>query len=85
MRALEDALAIAQANEGDEPHPLLREPLKFEYESPPLEPDDEDENTEGSEATPLEALADSFGTLHIDQKEKTLRFYGPTGGVEVRL
>ncbi|EKM56701.1 uncharacterized protein PHACADRAFT_183301 [Phanerochaete carnosa HHB-10118-sp] len=86
MCALEDALAIAQANEGNEPHPLLKRPFKFDDEREPPADTDEGEEEEGeSQTMPAEALADSFGTLHIDQREKTLRFYGPAGGVESLL
>ncbi|GJE86313.1 fungal specific transcription factor domain-containing protein [Phanerochaete sordida] len=86
MRALEDALAIAQTSEDDEPHPLLRQPFRFGDEGESPVEDDEDEQGEGEDQSPpVEALADSFGTLHIDQREKTLRFYGPTGGVESLL
>ena len=37
MRALEDALAIAQSFEGEEPHPLLKEPFRVggEGDTPP--------------------------------------------------
>lgn len=82
MRSLEDALAIAQAAEGDEPHPLLQEPLRFEDEGTP-EAEEEDEGAGAESSQPAEELADSFGTLHIDERWKTLRFYGPTGAVEV--
>lgn len=84
MRALEDALAIAQAAEEDEPHPLLQHPLQFDDE--PYPPDDEDDSSDSESKTvsPHDgAMDEAFGTLHIDEKEKTLRFFGPSGGAEV--
>ena len=80
MRALEDALAIAQSAEEAGTHPLLQQPLQFD-DVEGVEEEDEDEEKDQA----AEALADSFGTLHIDQREKTIRFYGPSGGVEVSL
>ena len=82
MRALEDALAIAQSAESAEPHPLLRQP--FRPDDAPLDGDDDAEASDEKDSGE-EALADSFGTLHIDPTEKTIRFYGPSGGVEVSL
>ncbi|CAL1709670.1 unnamed protein product [Somion occarium] len=76
IRALEDALAIAQAQESDTPHVLLSTPWK---------PDDEDvtlQEPQDFEVPNLENLADALGTLHIDEKEKTMQFFGPTGGTE---
>lgn len=78
MRALEDALAIAQTSEGDDQHPLLQQQFQLD-DAEDIEEEQEDEEKEQI----AEALADSFGTLHIDQMEKTIRFYGPSGGVEV--
>ena len=44
MHALEDALAIAQAAEGDVPHPLLQQPFRIEdLVSAEVEEEDEDE------------------------------------------
>ena len=84
MHALEDALAIAQASESDEPHPLLQQPFKIEDDiGLEFEEDEEDEDETTAQEPSLQALAESFGTLHIDQREKTIRFYGPSGGVEV--
>ena len=80
MRALEDALAIAQACESNQPHPLLATPWKIEDEEPEPEAEPED-------VKPIidhEQLLESFGTLHINEKEKTVRFFGPAGGAEVR-
>ena len=78
MRALEDALAIAQAGESASPHPLLTAGFVFD-----------DENMRDSEQRPsndkVESIAEAFGTLHIDEKERTQRFFGPSGGSEVCL
>ncbi len=81
MRALEDALAIAQAAESTQPHPLLTTPLRFE--------DEKDLDSTPQQEDPVkpvieDELSDSFGTLHIDDREKTMRFFGPSGGAEVR-
>ncbi|GJE86308.1 Zn(II)2Cys6 transcription factor [Phanerochaete sordida] len=86
MRALEDALAIAQSAESDETHPLLREQFILDDEGDLAEEHGEDE-AGPSDAAPAtaETLADSFGTLHIDPRGKTLRFYGPSGGAESLL
>jgi hypothetical protein len=84
MHSLEDALAVAQASEGDLPHSLLRQPLKFEDDDDlDLEEEEEDADEDNALVASVQTLEDSFGTLHIDQRKKTLRFYGPSGGVEV--
>ncbi|KAI0080409.1 hypothetical protein K474DRAFT_1704716 [Panus rudis PR-1116 ss-1] len=79
MRALEDALVIAQAQESDEPHPLLATPWKL----------DEDESAKDSGEADMEGkvedMADILGALHIDGKERSNKFFGPTGGVESLL
>ena len=82
MRALEDAIAIAQNAESDEPHPLLQQRFRPSDDAG-VQLDDEDDEPEDQQDPGEEALADSFGTLHIDPHEKTIRFYGPSGGVEV--
>ncbi|KAL0069169.1 hypothetical protein AAF712_003857 [Marasmius tenuissimus] len=82
--ALEDALAIAHAAESDEPHHLL---------VPQGDEDDEDEKEQGS-VTPnpepqmktedeVENLANTIGTLYVGS-EGAVRFFGPSGGSEVR-
>lgn len=77
IRALEDALAIAQAQESDKPHLLLSTPWKDD--------EDEDDTIEPHEPTVpgLEDLMGTLGTLHIDEKGKTVQFFGPSGGTEV--
>ncbi|KAK7683831.1 hypothetical protein QCA50_013207 [Cerrena zonata] len=76
IRALEDALAIAQAQESDKPHLLLSTPWKDD--------EDEDDTIEPHEPTVpgLEDLMGTLGTLHIDEKGKTVQFFGPSGGTE---
>lgn len=76
VRLLEDALAIAQAQESDQPHPLLVEPFK-------LDADDTAPMQVASPGPNVEDLVGTLGTLHINEKEKTMRFFGPTGGAEV--
>ena len=80
MRALEDALAIAQAAETNEPHPLLATSWRMEEEEPeqglPDGKEKEDSHTE-------DLLAHTYGTLHVDEKHRTVRFFGPAGGAEV--
>ena len=75
IRALEDALAIAQAQESDKPHTLLSTPWKVD--------DDEEEQPHDPTNPGLEDLVDTLGTLHIDEKGKTVQFFGPSGGTEV--
>ncbi|KAL0946088.1 hypothetical protein HGRIS_012356 [Hohenbuehelia grisea] len=72
MHSLEDALAIVQATESDEPHPLLTESWD-EGDEAPQPPEDDD----------VAATLDALGMLHIDDKE--LRFFGPSGGSESLL
>lgn len=78
MRALEDALAIAQANDSSLPHPLLTtSSILGELEAP-------DSDKEG-EVDKVDRIAESFGTLHINEQERTEQFFGPSGGSEVSL
>lgn len=80
MRALEDALAIAQAQESSLPHELLLTPFK-------LDDDDktEDRSSPPNDQSDLDDIANVLGTLHINEKDKVVRFFGPTGGVEVTV
>ena len=76
MRLLEDALAIAQSQESDQPHPLLAEAFKLEAEDlPPVQ------DTLSSGTT--EDFADAMGTLRIDEKDRSILFFGLSGGAEV--
>lgn len=76
MRALEDALAIAQAAESSQPHSLLA-----------VEPEDVEIDVsmtfDEGETSSAESITESFGTLHIDEKERTVRYFGTSGGSEV--
>lgn len=80
MRALEDALAIAQAAETSELHPLLATSWRMDEEE--VEHGREDEKEKDSTHAD-DLLADTFGTLHVDEKHRTVRFFGPAGGAEV--
>ena len=82
IRALEDAITIAQAAESNEPHPLLSAQWRLEDESDE-EPEDESEDHAVEDPGP-EALIQSFGTLHVNERERTMRFFGPMGTPEVR-
>ena len=80
MGTLEDALAIAQsAQDSSQPHPLLwgksHHGTEFEGETPEGQTDQSGPDD----------ITTAFGTLHIDEKQKTMRFFGPSGGSEVSL
>lgn len=93
MRDLEDALAALQSKHSKESHPLL------EAGDASLDADDVGtENTQDADREPLggegerekgkepdqTVIADAFGTLSIAEHGVS-RFYGPTGGIEVRF
>lgn len=77
MRALEDALAISQAAESSLPHPLLVVEPEKDIEI------DVSMNLEEGDVSSSESLTESFGTLHIDEKQRTIRYFGTSGGSEV--
>lgn len=81
IRQLEDALGELQAQHSTEPHPLLREDLLGvnHNDDESLTPPDES----GILSHPPEVL-DTFGTLSITDHGIS-RFFGPTGGSEVRF
>lgn len=80
IRQLEDALAILHAKSSNEPHPLLRDDLL----SANTEHDDEDMvETEPTPVKPPPDIIDAFGTLSVSEHGVS-RFFGPTGGAEVR-
>ncbi|TFK75639.1 hypothetical protein BDN72DRAFT_757359 [Pluteus cervinus] len=81
MRSLEDALAIVQANTSDRPHPLLVTPLEEVDDEPRFKPIQEDRFEDRSDS-PAD-LVDGLGTLIMDERGSS-RFFGPTGGSEVR-
>lgn len=81
IRQLEDALSSIHGKYSSEPHPLLHEDLihvaerEGEYEGAADE-------GQGQAQQPVEVL-DAFGTLSISEHGIS-RFFGPTGGSEVR-
>ena len=82
MRQLEDALASLQAKHYNEPHPLLRDDLL----SANAVMDDDDGGVGKADEVGQASLPqsmDAFGTLSISDHGVS-RFFGPTGGPEVR-
>ena len=82
MHALEDALAILHSTQSEDTHPLLLESLEeepFEPSPEDLAADQEASGTPAEEALPTR----SVGALHMDELGSS-RFYGPSGGSEVR-
>lgn len=77
IRQLEDALAVLQASNSREQHPLLRDGLLSIDEK--LEPPPAAEDEEAEE--PTEAVVNAFGTMSI-MDHGVSRFFGPTGGPE---
>ena len=79
IRQLEDALAVLQSGCSQEPHPLLRDELlslKLDKEDNPVDADAQDHPE----------VIDAFGTLSISDKGPSRsRFFGTSGGTEVRL
>ncbi|KZP29231.1 hypothetical protein FIBSPDRAFT_727667 [Athelia psychrophila] len=81
MHALEDALAIVQAQSPEaDAHPLLKVPFS---------PDEDEDGAkrasyEGDDADGVGGLANAFGSLHMDSDHGASRFFGPSGGSEVR-
>ncbi|THH31848.1 hypothetical protein EUX98_g2353 [Antrodiella citrinella] len=75
MRLLEDALEVAQMQDSPEPHPLLRTPFLL----------DDEELDDGEVAKPEDELVEVMGSLHINEKDGSVQFYGPTGGGESLL
>ena len=76
IRELEDALAKLQAERSTDPHPLLHEDLIEEVDSPMTD-------GEGAAGHARDAI-DALGTLSISDTGIS-RFFGPTGGSEVRI
>ncbi|KAF9476036.1 hypothetical protein BDN70DRAFT_812955 [Pholiota conissans] len=81
MRSLEDALAIVQSSESDRPHPLLSMGAQMEEdeEAPPFKAVSEEEEDVQSQIP----LREEMGTLWLDGQGGS-RFFGPSGGSEVR-
>lgn len=83
MHALEDALAIVQATESKNPHPLLSQPFSLDEDDDDLLEEEEEEDTKTIIGT--SGLADAFGALHMENNNgASQRFFGPSGGSEVR-
>lgn len=78
IRQLEDALAVLQASNSREQHPLLRDGL-LSIDNDKLEPPQAAEDEEAEE--PTEAVVNAFGTMSI-MDHGVSRFFGPTGGPE---
>jgi hypothetical protein len=79
IRQLEDALAKLQAERSSDPHPLLHEDfMEMEEEGDSPMPD-----TEGVGGHVTDVI-DALGTLSISDNGIS-RFFGPTGGSEVRV
>jgi hypothetical protein len=80
IRQLEDALVVVQSRNSSDPHPLLHEDLLLSID----ENDDEpimDESSGGSD--PSSDVIAALGKLSISDHGIS-RFFGPTGGLEVR-
>lgn len=77
IRELEDALAILQAKNSNESHPLLRDDLVRVDAEP-----EEEVASEPMQGTSSDIM-DAFGTLSMSDYGVS-RFFGPTGGSEVR-
>lgn len=75
IRELEDALAILQAKNSNESHPLLRDDLvRVDAEA------EEEVASEPMQGTSSDIM-DAFGTLSMSDYGVS-RFFGPTGGSE---
>ena len=98
VRELEDALSTLQAKHSTEPHPLLAaELISSEDKHNPDEDSRMQDETMGGEpsrkgvngqasgsGSNAGEIIDTFGTLSISQHGVS-RFFGPTGGSEVRV
>lgn len=82
VRELEDALAALQAQHSNEPHPLLRDDLLSANILDEEDPGSRDTST--GPASIEQKIMDGFGTLSISDHGVS-RFFGPTGGPEVRV
>jgi hypothetical protein len=75
MHSLEDALAIIQSTDSNQPHPLLVHRLVHD--------DDPADSEEQKLFNTAAGLTDAFGGLHMDGDHGASRFFGPSGGSEV--
>ena len=69
MRLLEDAVQVAQMQQSNVQHPLLKTPFQYELEELPPE------DMEGASDHP-DDLADALGSLHINEKDKSMHWTG---------
>ncbi|TCD60371.1 hypothetical protein EIP91_010262 [Steccherinum ochraceum] len=69
MRLLEDAVQVAQMQQSNEQHPLLRTPFQYE-------PEEDSPEGEVEAMDQPDDLADALGSLHINEKDKSMHFYG---------
>lgn len=83
VRQLEDALAALQAKQSSEPHPLLREDLLSTVGDDAEDSLGIPEDGGGPTISMSSDTLDAFGTLSISDHGIS-RFFGPTGGSEVR-
>lgn len=82
MRSLEDALAIMHTSESDRPHPLLVPTNSQDEEVESILKPVPEEQTETFKSQ--NGLKHSLGTLFLDPQGGS-RFFGASGGSEVRL
>lgn len=81
IRQLEDALAILQAKHSNEPHPLLRDDALTTTKT---EPQFNEGNALSRETAQKPGdVIEAFGTLSVYDRGVS-RFFGPSGGAEVR-
>lgn len=79
VHQLEDALAILQAKSTNEPHPLLS---NGHGKAAAIEDEDDDMLELGASGSSKDMVA-AFGLLSMSDRGAS-RFFGPTGGTEVR-
>lgn len=79
IHQLESALATLQSEQSSEPHPLLHDDLVAVHDDAMGLSDD----PAAGPPHPTDAVIDAFGTLSISEHGVS-RFFGPTGGSEVR-
>lgn len=81
IRQLEDALAILQAKHSNEPHPLLRDDALANVK-PEAQYEGDMQGTSQTLQKPADVI-EAFGTLSV-YDHGVSRFFGPSGGTEVR-
>lgn len=86
IRQLEDALHALQSKHSLDPHPLLHKDLLFKDEpefQDEHEAKEKEADVEQDAVVPTGEIVNAFGTLSVSDNGVT-RFFGPTGGSEVR-